>query len=92
MAETMQAKPAIHNNVAHPRVEDIALQPRVDDALPRGITVAAVDKPYGPPNPMTTQSQVAAQKMALAMQICPPTQSSCASDFEAAMNVMENNL
>jgi hypothetical protein len=91
-AETVQAKPAMHDNVAHPRVEDIALRPRVDNALPRGITVAAVDKPYGPLHPMTTRLQVAAQKMALAMQIHPPTQSSCASDFEVAMNVMDNNL
>ncbi len=92
MAETMQAKPAMHNNIAHPRMEDIALRPRVDNASPRGIMVAAVDKPYRPPHPTTTRLQVAGQKMALAMQICPPTQSSCASDFEVAMNVMENNL
>ncbi len=91
-AETVQAKPVMHDNVTHPRVEDIALCPRVDNASPRGITVVAVDKRYGPPHPMTTQLGVATQKMALAMQICPPTQSSCASDFEAAMNVMENNL
>jgi hypothetical protein len=88
---TVQAKPAMHNRVVHPRVENTALRPRVDDALPRGITVAAVDKPYGPPHPMTTQLQVAAQKLALAMHIRPPTQSSCGSDFEVAINVMENN-
>jgi hypothetical protein len=60
-AGTVQAKPAMHNRVVHPRVENTALLPRVDDALPRGITVAAVDKPYGPLHPMTTQLQVAAQ-------------------------------
>jgi hypothetical protein len=76
----------------HPRVENTALRTRVEDALPRGITVAAVDKLYGPPHPMTMQLRVAAQKLALAMHIHPPTQSSCGSDFEAAMNVMENNL
>jgi hypothetical protein len=91
-AGTVQAKPAIDNRVIHPRVENTALRPRVDNALPRGITVAAVDKPYGPPHPMTTGSRVAAQKLTLAMHICPPTQSSCGSDFGAAMNVMENNL
>jgi hypothetical protein len=53
-AGTVQAKPAMHNRVVHPRVENTALHPRVDDALPRGITMAAVDKPYGPPHPMTT--------------------------------------
>jgi hypothetical protein len=91
-AETVQAKPAMHNRVVHPRVENTALRPRVDNALLRGITVAAVDKPYDPLHPMTTRLQVATQKLALAMHICPPTQSSCGSDFEAAMNVMENNL
>jgi hypothetical protein len=91
-AGTVQAKPEMHNRVVHPRVENTALRPRVDDASSRGIMVAAVDKPYGPPHPMTTQSQVAAQKLALAMHIRPPTQSSCGSNFEAAMNVIENNL
>jgi hypothetical protein len=91
-AGTVQVKPAMHDRVVHPRVENTALRPRVDDALPRGITVAAVDKLYGPPHPMTTRSRVAAQKLALAMHIRPPTQISCGSDFEAAMNVMESNL
>ena len=91
-AGTVQVKPAMHDRVVHPRVENTALRPRVDDALPRGITVAAVDKLYRPPHPMTTRSRVAAQKLALAMHIRPPTQISCGSDFEAAMNVMESNL
>jgi hypothetical protein len=55
MAGTVQAKPAMHNRVVHPRVENTALFPRVDNASPRGITVAAVDKPYRPLHPMTTQ-------------------------------------
>jgi hypothetical protein len=55
MAGTVQTKPAMHDRVVHPRVENTALCPRVDDALPRGITVVAVDKPYGPLHPMTTR-------------------------------------
>ncbi len=54
-AGTVQAMPAMHDKVVHPRVENTALCPRVDNALPRGITVVAMDKPYGPPHPMTTR-------------------------------------
>ena len=61
-AGTVQAKPAMHDRVIHSRVENTAFRPKVDNASPRGITVAAGDKPYGPPHPMTTQLQVAAQK------------------------------
>ncbi len=53
-AGTMQAKPAMHDRVVHPRMENTALRPRVDNASPRVIMVAAVDEPYGPPHPMTT--------------------------------------
>ncbi len=54
-AGTMQAKPAMHDRVVHQRVENTALSPRVEDALPRDIMVAAVDKLYGPPHPMSTR-------------------------------------
>jgi hypothetical protein len=67
--------------------------PRVPDTLPRVVTSAVVDKPYGAPQGITTRSRAKAQQLAMAAQHQHHDDgNNCKSDFEAAMNIMECNL
>ncbi len=76
-----------------PLREQITASPRVPDTLPRVVTSAVVDKPYGTPQGITTRSRAKAQQLAMAVQQRHHVDgNNCKSDFEAAMNIMECNL
>jgi hypothetical protein len=76
-----------------PLREQITASPRVPDTLPRVVTSAVINKPYGAPQGITTRSQAKAQQSAMAAQQRHHVDgNNCKSDFEAAMNKMECNL
>ncbi len=76
-----------------PLREQIIASPRVPDTLPRMVTSAVVDKPYGAPQGITTRSRAKAQQLAMAMQQRHHIDgNNCKLDFEAAINIMECNL
>ncbi len=76
-----------------PLREQITPSPRLPDTLPRAVTFAVVDKPYGPLQGITTRSRAKAQQLAMATQQRHHVDgNNCKSDFEAAMNIMECNL
>jgi hypothetical protein len=76
-----------------PLRERITASPRVPDKLPRVVTSAVIDKPYGTPQGISTRSQAKAQQLAMAAQQRHQVDgNNCKSDFEAAMNIMECNL
>jgi hypothetical protein len=74
-----------------PMPEQDAPSPRVAGAFPRVIS-AAIDKPYGPPQPMMTQARARAQEAALNTQCQSIRNRNCETDFHAAMNIMEHNI
>ena len=74
-----------------PMPERDAPSPRVAGAFPRVIS-AAIDKPYGPPQPMMTQARARAQEAALNTQCQSIRNQNCETDFQAAMNIMEHNI
>ncbi len=76
-----------------PLREQITASPRVPDTLPRVVTSAVIDKPYGALQGVTTRSQAKAQQLAMAVQQRHHVEgNNCKSNFEAAMNIMECNL
>jgi hypothetical protein len=67
--------------------------PRVPDTLPRVVTSAVIDKPYGALQGITTRSHAKAQQPAMTAQHQHHNDgNNCKSDFEAAMNIMKCNL
>jgi hypothetical protein len=76
-----------------PLREQITASPRVPDTLPRVVTSAVIDKPYGTPQGIKTRSQAQAQQLAMAVQQRHHVDGNNSKlDFEAAMNIMECNL
>ncbi len=74
-----------------PMPEWDAPSPRVAGAFPRVIS-AAIDKPYGPPQPMMMQARARAQEAELNTQCQSIRNRNCKTDFQAAMNIMEHNI
>ena len=68
------------------------IAPRVIDGAPRVVAAAVIDKPYGPSHPMTTRSRTQTQQAVFNKQLRSVSNRHCATDFEAAMNLMESNL
>jgi hypothetical protein len=88
---TCAALIALEKPIAPLHDQDTA-SPRVTDTSPRVISVAVVDKPNGPPQPMMTRARAKAQQVALSGQRWWTTNRCCDTDFQAAMSVMEYNL
>jgi hypothetical protein len=73
-----------------PLREQITASLRMLDTLPRVVTSAVVNKPYGAPQGITTRSWAKAQQLAMAAQQRQHVDgNNCKLDFEAAMNIME---
>jgi hypothetical protein len=76
-----------------PLREQITASLRVPNTLPRVVTSAVVDKPYGALQGITTRSRAKAQQLAMAAQQRHHVDgNNYKLDFEEAMNVMECNL
>jgi hypothetical protein len=89
---TLATSTALEKPLA-PLREQITASPRALDTLPRVVTSAVVDKPYGTLQGITTRSQAKAQQLAMAAQQRHHVDgNNCKLDFEAAMNIMECNL
>ncbi len=74
-----------------PMPERDAPSPRLAGAFPRVIS-AAINKPYGPPQPMMMGARARAQEAALNTQCQSIRNQNCETDFQAAMNIMEHNI
>jgi hypothetical protein len=86
------ATPTTLEKLLAPLREQITASPRLPDTLPRVVTSAVINKPYGTPQGITTRSRAKAQQLAMAAQQRHHVDgNNCKSDFEAAMNIMECN-